>query len=599
MRKILALFSALGLTALALAQQNHGVTQAGQPTGQPPFPIAGYQELPNPRKADRGLWRNRPEISLGWGDTNTRYTQETPADVSKSKTIHLTAWRGERVSAQLVVSNNGVEKQLSYSISELTKDNSQSIGIEPTHAGFVRYVMTDELNKDGRGACGNREFADFDSSLVADVIDHHALSLTLKPQTTQGLWIGIDVPQNATPGLYKGNISIKIDEKTVGTLRMNLQVENRVLPPVKEWAFHLDLWQNPYAVARYYRVEPWSEAHFNALRTEMQRYVDAGGKVITASITHKPWNGQTHDYFETMVTWIKRADGTWLFDYTIFDKWVEFMMSIGIDKQINCYSMIPWRLSFQYYDQATNSLQFAETKPGEKEYDEMWTAMLKSFAEHLKEKGWMKITHISMDERPMETMLKTLEVIRKADPEFKVSLAGALHEELIDELDDYCVALRMKYTDEMLSKRKADGKITTFYTSCEETSPNTFTFSPPAECEWFGWYAAKAGLDGYLRWALNSWVPEPLLDSRFIRWAAGDAYLTYPGNRSSMRFERMREGIQAYEKIRILREEFIRKNDQAALQKIENALSVFDERTLKTIPASEAVSKARKMINGL
>ena len=34
-----------------------------------------------------------------------------------------------------------------------------------------------------------------------------------------------------------------------------------------------------------------------------------------------------------------------------------------------------------------------------------------------------------MDERPMEVMQKTLKVIRKADPDFKVSLAGNYHEE--------------------------------------------------------------------------------------------------------------------------------------------------------------------------
>lgn len=89
---------------------------------------------------------------------------------------------------------------------------------------------------------------------------------------------------------------------------------------------------------------------------------------------------------------------------------------MGIDKQINCYSMVPWELSFQYYDQATNSLKFVKTAPGEEAYEEMWVAMLSSFSKHLKEKGWFDICAIAMDERPMEVMQKTLKVIRKADP---------------------------------------------------------------------------------------------------------------------------------------------------------------------------------------
>lgn len=41
---------------------------------------------------------------------------------------------------------------------------------------------------------------------------------------------------------------------------------NRTLPAPAEWAYHLDLWQNPFAVARYYQVPLWSKEHFDAMR---------------------------------------------------------------------------------------------------------------------------------------------------------------------------------------------------------------------------------------------------------------------------------------------------------------------------------------------
>ena len=65
-----------------------------------------------------------------------------------------------------------------------------------------------------------------------------------------------------------------------------------------------------------------------------------------------------------------------------------------------------------------------------------------------------------------------------------------------------------------------------------------------------------AGFTGYLRWAYNNWVKDPLRDSRFRTWPAGDLYQIYPGPRTSIRFEKFIEGIQDFEKIRILREEF-------------------------------------------
>ena len=39
-----------------------------------------------------------------------------------------------------------------------------------------------------------------------------------------------------------------------------------------------------------------------------------------------------------------------------------------------------------------------------------------------------------------------------------------------------------------------------------------------------------------------------------MTWPSGDCFLVYPGNRSSIRFERFREGIEDFEKIRLLRE---------------------------------------------
>lgn len=565
-------------------------------------PIATYEELPNPVATDLAKWANISAISVGWGSTDVRYKKEEPAVLDRnSGTIDLTAWKGEEVSAQFVVSNKSGFRNMSYVIGDFINQNDKKhrIKSENIFSGFIRYVMTDELNKNGQGSCGYRKSVDFDSTLVADPIDHYAKSLQIDPMNSQGVWIRTSIPSDARPGLYKGTITVKADGKSINKLTMQIRVQDQVLPAAKDWKYHLDLWQNPFAVARYYGVEPWSDAHFEVLRKELRPYVDAGGKVITASIMHKPWNGQTYDYFETMVTWMKKADGTWAFDYTVFDKWVEFMISIGVDKQINCYSMIPWRLSFQYFDQATNSLKFEETKPGDSAYGEMWNAMLTSFAAHLKTKGWFEKTYISMDERPMDAMLKTIDVIRKADPDYKISLAGALHDELVHELDDYCVALRMKYSGEVVAKRRAEGKITTFYTSCEESRPNTFTFSPPAESEWFAWYAAKEGLDGFLRWALNSWVSKPLQDSRFTAWAGGDTYLIYPGARTSMRFERMKEGIQAYEKINILKEKFAQNGDHNALEQLRSALSVFDETKLEEIPASEMIKKARTVVNRL
>ena len=55
------------------------------------------------------------------------------------------------------------------------------------------------------------------------------------------------------------------------------------------------------------------------------------------------------------------------------------MNEIGIDDMISCYTMIPWALSFDYYDEATNRVQFLNTKPGDAAYADYWDTFLKDF----------------------------------------------------------------------------------------------------------------------------------------------------------------------------------------------------------------------------
>ena len=558
-----------------------------------------YEELPNPVATDASKWARVTNPIIAWGSTDVRYNKELPAQATPIAIMNLTGWMGEKLSAQFVISTNRDMKNVSVEVSDILAKNYK-ISKWNTERGFVRYVMTDELNKDGKGGCGRRpNSAEWDSTLVADVIDHVTPALDIKANTTQPVWVSVKVPrENIIKGIYRGTVTGKEAGKVLAELPLTVTVKNHVLPAPKDWAFHLDLWQNPYAVSRYYNVEPFSKEHFDLMRPIMKRYADAGGKVITTSIMHKPWNGQTFDPFESMVTWMKKADGTWWFDYTVFDKWVEFMMSLGIKKEINCYSMVPWRLSFQYFDQASNQFKYFTGKPGEPAYEEFWIRMLKSFAQHLKEKGWFEITHIAMDERGLKDMLATIEVVRKADPDFKLSLAGSHHKELLEPLNDYCVTMAETFSPEEIAARRAKGMTTTYYTCCAEARPNTFTFSPPAEAEYLGWFAAKAGVDGYLRWALNSWVEKPLHDSRFTNWAAGDTYILYPDARTSIRFERLIEGIQAYEKIRILRNATDKRGRSKNYGKqLDKILEAFDPLTLTPASATDVVKKAKQELN--
>jgi len=262
---------------------------------------------------------------------------------------------------------------------------------------------------------------------------------------------------------------------------------------------------------------------------------------------------------------------------------VEFMMSLGVKKQINAYSMIPWSNEITYLNGVTGETVIETVEAGSDRYIELWTPFLVDFRAHLEEKGWNTITNIAMDERGSADMQRMLAMLDQVAPEIGIALAdnSMAFQRFPDRIQDLSVSYSDTVDPRDLEYRRSRGYPSTYYVCCSDPFPNTFTFSPPAEAAFIGWFATAAGFDGLLRWSYNSWVEDPFRDSRFRSWPSGDTYIVYPDAMSSIRFERLTEGIQDAEKIRILREELATSGTDAALEKLESLeamLRAFDVR---------------------
>ena len=521
------------------------------------------------------------QVKARWGSVDVRYPLDCATVVSDNAVNHAVAWRGERVNLQLVVENGAKESSVVYRFGDL-KCGRSVIPAANVVGGFVQPVLTDKFT-----GCGRHEVDAYGEVPVADRITATDTTI-VDAGARRGLWLTVQVPLDAKPGTYKGAVELVCNGKK-SRYSYSVKVLDRTLPAPKEWAFHLDLWQNPYAIARVHNVELWSAEHFEVLRPYMLKLASAGQKAITATLIDRPWDGQTYDPFGSMVTWVRKADGTWWYDFTIFDRWVEFMMECGIDKEITCFSMIPWKLSFRYYDQATHSHKYINCAPGEEAYTQFWGGMLSAFSAHLKEKGWFEKTFISMDERSLQQMQAAIKVIKEYAPGMKISMAGNYHPEIESDIYDYCLDIYAygAYTPELLAIRRAQGKVSTYYTCCSAEYPNLFTFSDPADAAFIALEALAKDLDGYLRWAYNSWTVTPEDDSRFTAWPAGDTYVIYPFSVSSIRWERLVQGIQLFEKYKLLLAEAKATGNGQRVTELEELLRSVDIKKIST--DSEAI----------
>jgi hypothetical protein len=497
------------------------------------------------------------------------------------------AWKGEQVFGQLVLWSDH-HTNISWKVTDLEASSGKSIPSSRVDVSPVMYVQADEF---GNG-CGSREGEEFDLVYSADLVDSTE-NVEVYSSIPRPIWFSILIPPNAGNETYQGKLTIESSSGQTLEFDLEVQVQKRQLSPFISWQFHLDLWQNPFAVARFHKVKPWSEEHFAIMKPILKKLGQAGGVGLTVSIIDQPWNSQTYDPFESMIKVIKKNDGTWAYDYSIFDRYVELGKDCYLN-HINCYTIVPWHNQFTYYTE-DGQKQTIEAKPGTVAYNDYWRPFLKDFVYHMRVKEWFDDLVVAMDERSEEEMKSAIALLKEAESDFKIALAGEYHPSIENDVYDYSIASNYVVPVDTMNHRGKKQKLTTFYTCCVENRPNTFTFSPSAEAEWIPWYAAAKGYDGYLRWAYNSWTKNPEIDTRFRKWPSGDTYLIYPGARSSVRFDLLYWGIQTYEKIRILRNVLYR-NQSDELKRLDSFLETITIENLSRESADEMIIKGRKII---
>ncbi len=549
-----------------------------------------FRELADPTSDTLSDWsKTGPGLHCSFVTVDKRFPRSVVPDVEIRKAAALSGWRGERVSAQVLLWTTGPVKGARIGISEF-KSARGNLPASIASARFVRYVMTDEF----AGGCGHRKPENFAASLSPDMLDDLE-EFHLEAKNVRPVWITVDIPAEARPGAYTAEITVSGEGVPSQRLTAELKVGQLVLPPSSEWTFHLDQWQHPAAVARLDGVPMWSDAHFEALKPVMRLAARAGQKVITTTLNKDPWNVQTFDPYADMIVWTKSGDGTWQYDFTVFDRWVQLMMDLGIRKMINCYSIIPWNNEVHYRDGASGEWINVKAKPGTAEFEEVWAPFLNAFVSHLRQKGWLEITHIAIDERTREEVDGALKLLQRVAPELGVSYADNQKTyQRYPNSEDISISVGHPFSQEDLADRRLRGLNTTFYICCSDGFPNQFTFSDPAESAYLGWYTEASGFDGMLRWAFNSWVEHPLQDSRFRTWPAGDTYIVYPQGRSSIRYERMLEGIQDYEKIQILK----KKLGPAELSRLNAAIGKLDK-NVRTEDWNANLNAAKAVLNTL
>jgi len=546
--------------------------------GEPvkPFAATAGKQAPAPRVPVAA----KPVEDILHGRVLGLYDRVDPSTARGAETpepkLALVGWKGERVHAQVVVWSDADQGALAVSATPFASAAGATLDAAAFSSRFMRTSHT-------QCRPNRREY-----SLVGDCLDPAAKAWPAEGYRV--VWFTFDVPQGAAAGDYAGEVTVAgACGKRV--FKVGLKVVDRTLPAYKDRAFFLDLWQHPWNVANYYGVEPYSDAHFAQLKPLYEELARAGQRVILTSIVDLPWGeGYNEEGGEIrgMVDYTLDPKRGYVADFTKFDRYVEFAKQCGLGPQIHCYTIVKFNSKhiFYYTDGKTGERRAMELYEGTPAYERFLTPLLVQLQKHLEKKGWIDDAYIAIDEVPPERLPVARNFLKRVAPKFKFALASNVDPMRYRTLDpDVDVMSQILWKgghgienifnaeyDAFRAKRRARGQLTTFYVCTEPQKPNTWLESPLAESAWIGLYSAAKEYDGFLRWAVILWPKDPwnYLGDDLSCMPAGEVQLLYPGALASSRWEVLRDGIEDWEKIRLLRaEKAVTPDLQAAMDELD------------------------------
>ena len=152
-------------------------------------------------------------------------------------------------------------------------------------------------------------------------------------------------------------------------------------------------------------------------------------------------------------------------------------------------------------------------------------------------------------------------------------------------------------------------QISTYYTSCAQPRPNSFVAAnaDPADVAALPWHALQRRYDGYLRWAFDHWRSSNPLDLREGAYTAGDFSLVYRSSNDksmtvvpSIRSELLRDGIEDFEKVQVLRNSLsgCAEGELSGrwLNRLERTVDTFSSGALMAGRAGDLISQAHERL---
>ncbi|MBM4040108.1 MAG: hypothetical protein FJ290_16510 [Planctomycetes bacterium] len=213
---------------------------------------------------------------------------------------------------------------------------------------------------------------------------------TVPADTCQPFWLSLRVPPDAKPGLYRGSVSVQAEGMEPVAVPLEAEVIGWRIPGPLELQSIVESEQSPYALAKSYKVELWSDEHWKLVEASFRQLARLGADVLFVPVLLRSEFGNRED--ASMVKWIRSPDGSLRFDYAVLDRYLDLAIKHCGAPRVVCFQIMHGCPSESHavkiFDEAAGKEETVEVGPNaEATRRPLWRAFATSARDHMRQKG--------------------------------------------------------------------------------------------------------------------------------------------------------------------------------------------------------------------
>jgi hypothetical protein len=540
------------------------------------------------------LKQSKDGIRLWWASSGWKIDPDRPVPKGRSGSVDVSLAKNEAEAVQLVINPKRGLKNLTARLGELRGTNGKTLPADCVDVLRVRYVNI-ERRTDRTGIEGS----------WPDPLPPFKAPISLEAKKNQPLWLRVHAPKNAAAGEYEGVITLEA-EGFRAEVPLRVTVYDFALPDRStiKTAFGFD----PGMVFRYQKVTDPEQK-----RLVIARYFESFRDHRISPYDPTPFSGCTlswrklgpdegTDLPEADRKLLQERALTPVFDWSAWDAEIEHSFA--------AYQFNTIRFSIPGVSGGTLNgkpePELLGCKEDDRPYQLAFKAVCQGTQEHLREKGLLDAAFLYWFDEPTPQEYPTVHdafvKVKAAAPDINRMITEQPEEGLFGGPNIWC-PMTLNFKFENTQARQKLGERIWWYVCTVPKAPFATLFIDHAATDlrvWL-WQAWKYNVEGILIWQSNLWTTSCAYPDRLQNpyedpmswehggslkagdkkpWGNGDGRFMYPpeaatgyqeetileGPVDTMRWEMLRDGIEDYEYLAILRDALGKKGDKLSGQ---------------------------------